>query len=140
MEVGGEVVFNLDGWKIIVLFLVGMFVLGPQRLPKVIGEAARLLRTARQMARNATDELNRELGTQISVEDLRPKTFVRKHLLSEEDEASLRRPFDDAVEISRRIAETPVAPPPIATPPPAPASPLPPVTGTRAGPVDNDAT
>jgi sec-independent protein translocase protein TatB len=131
---------NLDGWKIIVLLLVGMFILGPQRLPKVIGDAARLLRTARQMARNATDELSRELGTQVSVEDLHPKTFVRKHLLSEEDEATLRRPFDDAVEVSRGIAETPVAPRTTAAPPPAPASPLSSVTGTRAGPVDNDAT
>jgi sec-independent protein translocase protein TatB len=135
---GGAVFANLDGWKIGVLLLVGIFILGPERLPKVIGDATRLLRTVRQMARNATDELSRELGTQVSVEDLHPKTFVRKHLLSEEDEASLRRPFDDAVEISRRIAETPVAPRPTAGPPPAPASPS--VNGTRTNPANNDAT
>ena len=44
------------------------------------------------MARNATGDLSRELGTDIQLEDLHPRTFVRKHLLSEEDEAALRRP------------------------------------------------
>ena len=47
------------------------------------------------MARNATDDLSRELGTEVRLEDLHPKTFIRKHLLSEEDERELRRPFDD---------------------------------------------
>ncbi|WP_035857527.1 sec-independent translocase [Cryptosporangium arvum] len=88
---------NLGWWEIIVLALIGLFVFGPDRLPKVIGEAGRMLRTLRQMARGASAELRDELGTDFEIEDLHPKRFVRKHLLSEEDEAALRKPLKDAM-------------------------------------------
>jgi sec-independent protein translocase protein TatB len=88
---------NLGWWEIIVLALIGLFVFGPDRLPKVIGEAARMLRTLRQMARGASAELRDELGTDFEIEDLHPKRFVRKHLLSEDDEATLRKPLQDAM-------------------------------------------
>jgi sec-independent protein translocase protein TatB len=87
---------NLNWWEIAMLALVGLFIFGPERLPKVIGDATRMLRTVRQMARNATTELREELGTDIDLEDLHPKTFVRKHLLSEDEEESIRRPLRDA--------------------------------------------
>jgi sec-independent protein translocase protein TatB len=87
---------NLNWWEILVLAIVGLLVFGPERLPKVIGDAAKMLRTVRQMARNATSELREELGTDIDIQDLHPKNFVRKHLLSEDDEEALRRPLRDA--------------------------------------------
>ena len=86
---------NLNWWEIAALLLLGMFIFGPERLPKVIGEGVGMLRQLRQMARNATGDLSRELGTEIHLEDLHPKAFVRKHLFSEEDEAALRRPLED---------------------------------------------
>jgi sec-independent protein translocase protein TatB len=86
---------NLNVWEIICLALLGLFIFGPERLPKVIADGMRILRGLRSMARNATNDLSRELGTEVSLEDLHPKTFIRKHLLSEEDEAAIRRPFDD---------------------------------------------
>jgi len=132
---------NLDGWKLIVLLLVAAFVLGPERLPKMIGDVSRVLRRVRQMARSATDELSRELGTPVNVEDLHPKAFIRRHLLSEEDEALVRKPFDDVVrdvgEISHRIQETSTVPDTAtrgSTPTPGPPPP------THAGAIDSDAT
>ena len=90
--------FDNLGWpEIIALVLIGLFVFGPERLPKVIGDAAKMLRTVRDMARNATSELRDELGTDIDLQDLHPKTFVRKHLLTEDEEESLRRPLRDAM-------------------------------------------
>mgnify|MGYP001405479090 CR=1 FL=1 len=86
---------NINGWEIAALLLIALFILGPERLPKVISDAARGIRKLRQMARNATAELNREMGTNLRMEDLHPKTFIRKHVLSEEDEAMLRRPFQE---------------------------------------------
>ena len=68
------------------------------RLPNVIADGLRMLRNLRNMARNATSDLSRELGTDIQLEDLHPKAFIRKHLLSEEEEQALRRPsraYDD---------------------------------------------
>jgi sec-independent protein translocase protein TatB len=91
-------------WEIIGLALLGLFIFGPDRLPKVIADGMRLLRGLRTMARNATSDLSRELGTDVRIEDLHPKTFIRKHLLSEEDEANLRRPFDDVARDVRGIA------------------------------------
>lgn len=87
---------NLNWLEIALIALIALFIFGPERLPKVIGDAARMLRQVRQMARSATTELREELGTDIDVEDLNPKTFVRKHLLSEEDEEVLRRPLREA--------------------------------------------
>jgi len=46
----------------------------------------------RDLARNATGELSKELGTDISLEDLHPKTLIRKHLLSpRQNKALLQR-------------------------------------------------
>jgi sec-independent protein translocase protein TatB len=86
---------NLDGWKLVVLLLIGIFVFGPDKLPKAIAEGVKMLRNLREMARNATGDLSRELGTDIQLEDLNPKTLIRKHLLSEEDERALRKPLED---------------------------------------------
>ncbi|MGH3655116.1 MAG: Sec-independent protein translocase subunit TatB [Micromonosporaceae bacterium] len=85
---------NLGWMEILGLLLVALFILGPERLPKLLGDMLRGLRKLRQMARNATSDLSRELGTDVQLEDLHPKTFLRKHVLSEEDEAMLRRPLD----------------------------------------------
>jgi sec-independent protein translocase protein TatB len=84
---------NLDAWHLVVVVLVGLFIFGPDRLPKAVSDGVRMLRQLRRMASDATGQLSRELGTDISLEDLHPKTLVRKHLLSEEDEAALRAPL-----------------------------------------------
>lgn len=87
---------NINAWELILIVLVGLFIFGPDRLPKAIGDGVRMLRKVRTMARSATTDLSRELGTHVELEDLHPKTFLRKHLLSEEDEAALRKPIEDA--------------------------------------------
>ncbi|HEX6075212.1 MAG TPA: Sec-independent protein translocase subunit TatB [Micromonosporaceae bacterium] len=98
--------FENLGWpEIIGLLLVALFILGPERLPKVIGDVLRGLRKLRQMARNATSDLSRELGTDVRLEDLHPKTFLRKHILSEEEEARLRRPIESLYSDVRDIAQ-----------------------------------
>jgi len=95
---------NLNGWEIIGLLLLALFIFGPERLPKVISDGVRMLRNLRDLARNATSDLSRELGTEVRLEDLHPKTFIRKHLLSEEEEAELRRPFDEAYRDVKQIS------------------------------------
>jgi sec-independent protein translocase protein TatB len=85
---------NLDGWKLLVLLFLGIFIFGPDKLPKAISDGVRMLRDIRDMARHATSDLSRELGTDIQLEDLNPKTLLRKHILSEEDERALRKPLE----------------------------------------------
>ncbi|MEV8513265.1 Sec-independent protein translocase subunit TatB [Dactylosporangium sp. NPDC051484] len=96
---------NINGWEIIVIILVGLFIFGPDRLPKAINDGMKMLRQVRQMARNATGDLSKELGTDIQLEDLHPKTFLRKHLLSEEDEAALRKPLQGIYDDVRGVAD-----------------------------------
>jgi sec-independent protein translocase protein TatB len=86
---------NLNWWELIALALIALFIFGPERLPKVIGDGMRMLRGLRNMARNATNDLSRELGTEVRLEDLNPKTFIRNHILSDEEQQALRRPLDD---------------------------------------------
>ena len=89
---------NLNWWEIAALLMLALLIFG-ERLPKVIGDGLKMLRGLRAMAQNATTDLSRELGTDIQLQDLHPKAFIRKHILSEEDEASIRKPlqglFDD---------------------------------------------
>jgi sec-independent protein translocase protein TatB len=86
--------FGIGGWEFLVLILLAMFIFGPEKLPKAISDGVRILRNLRDMARNATTDLSRELGTEISLEDLNPKSLIRKHILSEEDEHELRKPIE----------------------------------------------
>jgi sec-independent protein translocase protein TatB len=89
---------NLNWWEIGALLMLALLIFG-ERLPKVIGDGLRMLRGLRAMAQNATTDLSRELGTDIQLEDLHPKAFIRKHLLTEDDEQAIRKPlqtlFDD---------------------------------------------
>jgi sec-independent protein translocase protein TatB len=89
---------NLNWWEIGALLMLALLIFG-ERLPKVIGDGLRMLRGLRAMAQNATADLSRELGTDIQLQDLHPKAFIRKHLLSEDEEQAIRKPlqglFDD---------------------------------------------
>lgn len=82
--------FNGVGWgEIAVLLLIGLFVFGPDRLPRVARDAGRMLRQIRQMAAGMRSELRTELGPELAdldIRDLHPKTFVRKHLLEGDEE------------------------------------------------------
>src|SRR5690242_17605975 len=88
---------NLNWWEIGALLLLALLIFG-ERLPKVIGDGMRMLRGLRAMAQNATSDLNRELGTDLQLQDLHPKAFIRKHVLSEEDEAAIRKPLQGLFE------------------------------------------
>jgi len=88
---------NLNWWEIGALLMLALLIFG-ERLPKVLGDGLKMLRGLRAMAQNATTDLSRELGTDIQLQDLHPKAFIRKHLLSEEDEAAIRKPLQGLFE------------------------------------------
>jgi sec-independent protein translocase protein TatB len=111
---------NLNWWEIGALLVIALLIFG-DKLPNVINDGLRMLRNLRTMANNATSDLSRELGTDIQLTDLHPKTFIRKHLLSEEDEATIRRPLDglqrDLSDVARTIDPRAVDPRAAATRP-----------------------
>ena len=97
---------NLNWTNVVILLLLALFIFG-DKLPAIIADGLRLLRNLRRMAQTATTDLNRELGTDLQLEDLHPKTFVRKHLLSEADQEALLKPLrgvsDDVLRQARGV-------------------------------------
>jgi sec-independent protein translocase protein TatB len=85
--------FGQVGWgEILVLLVLGLFVFGPERLPKVAQDAGRMLRQLRRMATGVRDDIRAELGPEVADLDLRtlhPKAFVEKHLFSDDDDEVL---------------------------------------------------
>jgi sec-independent protein translocase protein TatB len=83
-------VFDVGFGELAVLLLAGLFVFGPDRLPQVVSQAARLLRQLRAMAAGARAELNdaigpelRELNVLSDLDDLRrinPRTALTRML------------------------------------------------------------
>jgi sec-independent protein translocase protein TatB len=86
-------VFNQVGWgEIIVLLLVGLFVFGPERLPKAARDAGRMLRELRRMANGVQEDIRNELGPEfadLDVRSLHPKAFVQKHLFDDDPDDPL---------------------------------------------------
>ena len=128
------------GWgEMLVLVVIGLVVLGPERLPGAIRWTSNTLRQARDYISGATSALRDDLGPEF--EDLReplnelnklrgmtPRAAITKHLL-DGDDSFLTGTFDAPAD--------PVVPPAAAQrSPSAPAEPDP----NRPTPFDTDAT
>ncbi|HVB26303.1 MAG TPA: sec-independent translocase [Mycobacteriales bacterium] len=83
--------FSNVGWpELAVIALVGVFLFGPDRLPKMAKDAARLLRQLRRLADDATAELRADLGPEFQgVADLHPRRLMRRLLDNEEADGQL---------------------------------------------------
>lgn len=129
--------FSSVGWgEMLLLVIVGLVVLGPERLPGAIRWTTGAIRQARDYLGNATKDLREELGPEF--DDLRqplnelqklrgmtPRAALTKHLL-DGDDSFLTGEFEKP-----HSAVTPVPTPPAVPPPVAPGTPV---------PFDSDAT
>lgn len=95
---------NLHWTNVVIILLLALFIFG-DKLPNMIVEGLRMLRKLRQLAQNATTDLSRELGTEITLEDLHPKTFIRKHVLTEADQEAMLRPLKDFENDFKRVGK-----------------------------------
>ena len=80
--------FDLNFTKILVLAVVALLIFGPDQLPRVAKQAGQALRDLRRIAESAKADLQEGLGPEFrdfDINDLHPKTFVRKHLWDEFD-------------------------------------------------------
>jgi sec-independent protein translocase protein TatB len=80
-------VFNIGPFELAVLAIVGLIVLGPDRLPGLAKDAARLLRSLRDMATGARQQLRDELGPEFADMDLRnlnPRAAVAKAVFGDD--------------------------------------------------------
>jgi sec-independent protein translocase protein TatB len=73
--------FNLGGGEIVGLAILGLILMGPDRMPSVAADAARYLNKMKKFAQNVTNELKENLGPgyeDLQVSDLNPKKFIKK--------------------------------------------------------------
>ena len=81
--------FNLGPLEIAVLVIVALVVFGPDRLPTLARDAARMIRTLRELAQGARTQLRDELGPELGNLDLaslNPRTALRRALLDDDDD------------------------------------------------------
>jgi sec-independent protein translocase protein TatB len=94
-------VFDLSLPKLLILAVLALIVFGPNELPKIAAQAGRALRDLRQIADGAKSDLREGLGPEFSdfdLDDLNPRRFVQKHLLSDpnQDDADRTDPIGKA--------------------------------------------
>jgi len=88
-------VFDIGFFEFVALAVLALLIFGPDKLPKVAADAARMLRELRGMASGAKRELTEALGPEITelkdLGDLNPRTFVKKNFLGvlDDDEDDL---------------------------------------------------
>ena len=79
--------FNIGPLELVVLAIVGVIVIGPDKLPNLARDAARLIRSLREMATGAQQQLRDELGPEFADVDLRnlnPKTALQRAVLGDD--------------------------------------------------------
>jgi sec-independent protein translocase protein TatB len=82
---------GVSPFEVMAIAVIALLIFGPDKLPKLAADAARLLREVRRMATGARKELSESLGPELSdlnLQDLNPATFVKRNLLD---------PIDDEV-------------------------------------------
>ena len=83
--------FDFAAGEIAGLVVLALILVGPERMPRVAGDVARMIRKVRAMTNTATAEIRENLGPgfeDLTPSDLNPKTFIKRHVASvlEEDE------------------------------------------------------
>ncbi|ASY25383.1 sec-independent protein translocase protein TatB [Candidatus Planktophila lacus] len=81
--------FDFGAGEIFGLGVLAVILVGPERLPQLAVDAAKLIKKVRAMANSATSELRENLGPgfeDLSPSDLRPKAFIKKHISNALDE------------------------------------------------------
>ncbi|MES2172215.1 MAG: sec-independent translocase [Actinomycetota bacterium] len=111
-----ERVFGLDFEKLLVIGIIAVIILGPQRLPKYAAQLGRLVRSLRAMANDARDRLRDEMGPEFDDVDwqkLDPRQYDPRRIIRDaltdagDDSAPVVRP---AVKPSSRMAPGLAAP------------------------------
>ncbi|MBM7037618.1 Sec-independent protein translocase protein TatB [Vibrio ulleungensis] len=63
--------FDVGFWELILISILGLVVLGPERLPVAIRSVMKFINSAKSMANNVKDELNHELKVQEMHDNLK---------------------------------------------------------------------
>ena len=91
---------GINGGEAIILVLLVLFVIGPERLPEYAEKLKELVKALKRYATGATEELKETLGPELADVDWRkldprqydPRTIVRQALLEDDDEPAAPAP------------------------------------------------
>ncbi|HAU4931423.1 Sec-independent protein translocase protein TatB [Aeromonas hydrophila] len=123
--------FDIGFWELVVIGVVALVVLGPERLPVAIRTASHWIRLIRSTANSVKAELEQELKLQDLHNDLKKAEQLQMNNLSPELQESIEqlktaaqsvtRPYEQQNTIQPALAaaevkEEPVAPVSVATP------------------------
>ncbi|MGW0633324.1 Sec-independent protein translocase subunit TatB [Streptomyces sp. NPDC002758] len=80
--------FDIGPLEVVTLLVLAVILAGPEKLPTMVSNVAKNIRRLRAFMQSAQADIRAELPTELqdmALEDLNPKSLVRKHLLSAED-------------------------------------------------------
>lgn len=97
--------FDIGFGELVLVFVVGLVVLGPERLPHAIRSVARFVATAKAMANNIKEEVSQELKVQELHENLRKAEQLGMNDLS----ADLKSSVDELKQVAKEV-QRPYAP------------------------------
>lgn len=83
--------FGIGAGEFVALIVLGFVLVGPDRLPHVASDAAKMVKRLKNMANSATEELRENLGPgfeDLQVTDLHPKKFIAKTLANTLDDSA----------------------------------------------------
>lgn len=86
---------GINGWEFVLLALIAVFVLGPERLPAYAAKLAQLIKKARGMAEGAKGQLKDQMGPEYSDINWRqydPRQYDPRRIVRE----ALIEPLEDA--------------------------------------------
>ncbi len=107
--------FGISGEKLLILGLIAIFVLGPDKLPHYAQQLARLVKSLKRMAEGAKGQLQTEMGEEVNWKQLDPRQYdprrIIREALSETEPvnpvAALNRPV---TQVQPKLAKGEVAP------------------------------
>lgn len=97
--------FDIGFWELVLISVVGLVVLGPERLPHAIRSVSRFVGAAKSMANSVKDELSHELKVQELQENLRKAEQMGMDDLSPELKSSVEELKKAAQSVNRPYAE-----------------------------------
>ncbi|UPQ87932.1 Sec-independent protein translocase protein TatB [Vibrio sinaloensis] len=96
--------FDIGFWELVLISVVGLVVLGPERLPHAIRSVSKFIGAAKNMANSVKDELSHELKVQELQDNLRKAEQMGMEDLSPELRSSVEQLKQAAQDVQRPYA------------------------------------
>lgn len=75
--------FGLSGEKLLILGLIAVFVLGPDKLPHYAKQLANFIKSLKKMADGAKGQLQSEIGEELDWKQLDPRKYDPRRIIRE---------------------------------------------------------